>query len=200
MNVGEGEEVVPEMAALFFQIGERGMEQVLQLPAHIEIDGGVDMFLQLGLRDAGSCEDIALIIVRQPVILIVLVVAIAEWADEAEVKMRLFGDITDDAGDLTGSVVFEIEAFAYDVGGIEVFSCGSFVDDDGVGFIECGSWIAGYHGECEDLEDGGVGIAGMVVLYPGVAFFDHDVALVVDADHLFEFRIVVDEGSGEGSR
>src|ERR1700743_1500219 len=113
-------------------------------------------------------------------------------------KMGLSGDITDDASDLAGPVILQFEGLADYIRTVEVFFGRGLVDYEGMGFVESSIGIAGDHWHGEHLEERRVGIDTMVVLYPVVLLFDHDVAKIVETNHLNEVGIVVNKGPGHG--
>ena len=111
------------------------MEHLLQLPAYVFVDGGVDAALQEGPVDVGADEDIAVPVVAEPLV-VVPVVGIAYGSDKAEMKMRLPGKVFHDAGDLAKGFVLHLEGLSDDIGAVEIPSGGRLVDDDGVWFVE----------------------------------------------------------------
>ena len=62
VDIGEGEDAVPEMITSFLQVGDRRVDQFLEGPADMEVDDRVYILLDLGSRGAGLGKDIGIII------------------------------------------------------------------------------------------------------------------------------------------
>jgi len=62
VDIGEGEDAVPEMITCFLQVGDRRVDQFLEGPADMEVDDRVYILLDLGSRGAGLGKDIGIII------------------------------------------------------------------------------------------------------------------------------------------
>src|SRR6185437_6596142 len=159
------------------------MDRLLELPAHVAIDGTVELILQGLAADAGSNEDIAFVVVAEPIVKIILIVTITKGTEEVEMKMGLRRDVLNNTGNLTYFVIFELEGLSYHICAVEIFFCGGFVDHEGMRFVEGGIGITGDHRHGEHLEKRGVDINGAVVLDPVIALFDHNVAEVVKTNH-----------------
>ena len=62
VDVGEGEDAVPEMITCFLQVSYRRVDLLLEGPADMEVDDRVYILLDLGSCGAGLDKDIGIII------------------------------------------------------------------------------------------------------------------------------------------